>query len=165
MGNGLNWSVDDLANYNSRTAGYTRGAVVHVRDRAEMDRLITPLSNPLPMVQVPAPRKNKYGATKTATADSLKESRRQEELKLLREAGEIRDLFFHVTYELIPRQVKEGGAIERAVKYTCDAQYVDVETGRLVVEDSKSHATCKAKDWHMRRKLMLERYGIEVRVV
>jgi hypothetical protein len=108
---------------------------------------------------------NKYGAIKTDGCDSKKESLRLRELRLLQKAGKIFDLIPQVRFELIsPQQdAKTGVVIERAVNYTCDAMYV--ETGRLVVEETKSEATKKARDWQIRRKLMLERFGIEIREV
>lgn len=112
---------------------------------------------------VPYRTKNKYGAERTAGSDSKKESRRLQELRLLQKAGAISDLIPQVTFMLIPPQDKPGGGRERAVKYTCDALYV--ENGRLVVEDSKSEATKRIRDWHIRRKQMLSLYGIEVREV
>lgn len=106
---------------------------------------------------------NKYGAKKTGDADSLKESRRLADLRLLAAAGKIQSLIPHVRYPLIPAQTKADGTREKAVHYTCDAQYI--EGGKLVVEDSKSPATRKARDWQLRRKLMLERHGITIREV
>lgn len=158
MARGLQWTPERLAAYQKR--GMPRGNELHRSPGA-----INKIAPPAPTAATPAPakRKNKYGAEKTATGDSRKESRRLAELRLLQAAGKIHALIPHVTYLLIPKQIKADGSSERAVKYTCDAQYI--EGGMLVVEDSKSVATRKARDWQLRRKLMLERYGITIREV
>lgn len=100
-------------------------------------------------------RRSKYGAEKTGSGYASKaEARRAGELRLLQAAGEISDLREQVRYELIPNQ--DG---ERAVTYTADFVYLDRD-GQLVVEDVKGYA---ARDWPIRRKLMLFRHGIKVR--
>lgn len=111
----------------------------------------------------PYERKNKYNAQKVGGCDSKKEYKRLQELKLLLDNDQISYLIPHVTYTLIGRQQTPSGRFEKALKYTCDAQYI--ENGKLVVEDTKSEATRKRRDYIMARKLMLEKYGIEIREV
>lgn len=100
----------------------------------------------------------KYGARKTVvdgiTFDSKREARRYVELRLLQRAGEISELELQKRYELIPKQGKE-----RPVYYTADFVYKD-KNGETVVEDAKG---CRTRDYIIRRKLMLWRYGIKVR--
>lgn len=108
-------------------------------------------------------RSNKFNAVKTADGDSRKESKRLQELRLLQAAGNISSLIPQVRYPLIPAQRKADGAIERAMTYQCDAQYI--ENGKLVVEDCKSEPTRKLPAYIHKRKLMLQLYGIEIREV
>ena len=107
--------------------------------------------------------KNKFGAVKSSEGDSRKEVRRLQELRLLQQAGQISGLIPQVRYGLVPAQRKGDGTIERALTYTCDAQYV--ENGRLVVEDCKSPPTRALPRYIAARKLMLKLYGIEIREI
>jgi hypothetical protein len=110
--------------------------------------------------------------------DSHKEARRWEQLLLLQKAGKIVELQRQVKFELIPAQyetferfskkgtrLKDGTRlVERKVEYIADFVYHDVETGEMIVEDTKSEAT-KTKDFVIKRKLMLLIHGIKVREV
>ena len=98
------------------------------------------------------------------TFDSAKEANRYAELKLLERAGKITELQRQPGYTLIPKQVRDGKMIERAVVYKADFAYRDEETGEDVVEDVKSEAT-RTREYIIKRKLMLWEYGIRVREV
>lgn len=106
----------------------------------------------------------KYHAKKTEldgiTFDSRKEADRYAELKLLERSGAIHNLQRQVRYELIPAQKKDGKTIERACHYIAD--FVYEENGKTVVEDVKGFRT---KEYVLKRKLMLQVHGIEVREV
>ncbi len=106
----------------------------------------------------------KYHAKKTEldgiTFDSKKEANRYAELKLLERSGAIHNLQRQVRYELIPAQKKDGKTIERACHYIADFVYED--NGKTVVEDVKGYRT---KEYVLKRKLMLQVHGIEVREV
>lgn len=106
----------------------------------------------------------KYHAKKTEldgiTFDSKKEANRYAELKLLERSGAIHNLQRQVRYELIPAQKKNGKTVERACHYIAD--FVYEENGKTVVEDVKGFRT---KEYVLKRKLMLQVYGIEVREV
>lgn len=129
--------------------------------------------------------RTKYRAKKTEvdgiTFDSMKEAKRYQELKILEAAGQIKDLRLQVPYELIPAMRdpdtigKRGGKIkgklvERAVIYKADFVYLekldipfsDQEKWEEVVEDVKGMRT---KEYILKRKLMLYRYGIRIREV
>ena len=95
------------------------------------------------------------------TFDSHREARRYQELQLLLRAGEISQLEMQKKYTLIPAQKKPSGGTERACTYTADFVYRD-KTGREIVEDSKG---MKTQQYIIRRKLMLQVHGIEVREV
>lgn len=116
----------------------------------------------------------KYGNHKVETEDgvfdSRKEARRNAELQLLEQAGEIHDLRRQVRFELIPAQrepdeigprggVKKGKVIEKACEYCADFVYIDAD-GNQVVEDTKGFRT---KEYRIKRKLMLYVHGIRIR--
>jgi hypothetical protein len=88
----------------------------------------------------------------------MKEANRWCELKMLEKAGLIQDLQRQVKFELIPKQ--EG---ERAVHYVAD--FVYVEDGKKIVEDVKSAATKKNKEYVIKRKLLLWRHGIRIKEI
>ena len=111
-------------------------------------------------------KKSKFGNQKITIdgieRDSLTESNRLEQLKILQRAGAIKNLKYQVKYELIPKQQGEYRN-ERAVNYIADFVYdVVMPDGSLreVVEDSKGH---KTKDYIIKRKLMLYIHGISVK--
>lgn len=117
--------------------------------------------------------RNKYHNRKHSAGgevfDSAKEFRRWQELKLLEKAGEISELRRQVPFELLPVQRepdkigprggrKPGRVIEREAVYIADFVYKDVN-GREVVEDCKGMRT---RDYLLKRKLMLFRFGIRI---
>ena len=120
---------------------------------------------------------SKWGNKKTVidgfVFDSRKEARRYSELKILEKAGKIKNLRLQVPFELVPSQYedcedvytkgknkgekKKGKCLEKAVVYIAD--FVYELNGEMVVEDTKGF---KTKDYIIKRKLMLFRYGIRV---
>ena len=103
------------------------------------------------------------------TYDSKKEAKRHQELLLLERAGAIQGLQTQVKYVLIPAQRepdtvgKRGGTIkgkliERECAYIAD--FVYIEDGQTVVEDTKGFRTA---DYKIKRKLMLYIHGIRIR--
>jgi hypothetical protein len=109
-------------------------------------------------------RVSKYGNKKWElggyTFDSQHEARRYQELRYLLRMGLIQDLQLQVPFELIPSQRVGGKVVERPVKYIAD--FVYMENGEKVVEDAKGVRT---KDYVIKRKLMLMKYGIRIREV
>lgn len=120
---------------------------------------------------------NKYHNRKVITSDGIehasqKEANRWCELKLLERAGKIFDLQRQVKFTLIPAQyyaeeVGEGKKpkkklLERECAYIADFVYIDAESGKLIVEDTKGVRT---KDYIIKRKLMLWREGISIKEV
>lgn len=105
---------------------------------------------------------SKYNAKKITVEgikfDSKKEYQRYCALRLLEKSGKIHALQRQVKYELIPAHRKHDGKLERACSYVADFQYE--ERGKLVVEDTKGYRT---EVYKIKRKLMLDRYGIEIR--
>lgn len=108
---------------------------------------------------------SKYNSKKTVVDgqkfDSKKEANRYQELVLLEKAGVIKNLSRQVKFVLIPSQRDESGKlIERECSYKADFKY---EEGiKTVVEDVKGFRT---KEYVIKRKLMLWRYGIRIREV
>lgn len=118
---------------------------------------------------------SKYHNVKTRrdglTFDSKKEHKRYNELLLLQQAGEIKNLRRQVKFVLIPTQrepniigtrggVKKGKLLERECAYIAD--FVYIQNGKIVVEDTKGVRT---KDYIIKRKLMLYTQGIRIREV
>lgn len=96
---------------------------------------------------------SKFRNVKTDGYASKKESTRASVLRLMQEAGQIRNLREQVKYLLIPKQ--EG---ERACHYLADFVYEDFG-GKQVVEDTKG---VKTPDYIIKRKLMLFVHGIRI---
>lgn len=121
------------------------------------------------------PRRSKYGAKKInidgEIFDSKREAKRWQELKLREDLGLISDLRRQVKYVLVPAQrepdtvgarggIHRGKLIEREVAYYADFTYK--QNGETVVEDVKGMRT---EVYKVKRKLMLERYGIRIQEV
>ena len=109
--------------------------------------------------------------------DSAKEARRHAELLLLERAGKISDLQTQVRFELIPAQyeayeryspktgkrLKDGKrCIEQSCVYVAD--FVYIENGKMVVEDTKSEPT-KTADYIIKRKFLLWVHGLRIKEV
>lgn len=115
-------------------------------------------------------KKSKYHSRKVIVDgikfDSVKESRRYSELKLLEKAGKIKRLQRQIPFILIPAQYAEVNGkrkcIERECKYIADFTYYDTETGEAVVEDVKGHRT---PEYIIKRKLMLYLKKIRIKEV
>lgn len=108
--------------------------------------------------------RNKKIFTTAGKFDSKKEMHRYLELAAMQEVGEITGLERQPRYILVGSQKREDGTTERPVSYTADFRYTDKE-GKIVVEDVKSPRTRKNPEYIIKRKLMLERYGITIREV
>ena len=124
---------------------------------------------------VPAKRVTDSGAI--LRFDSQKEARRYDELAALERAGTIRELRMQVDFTLQEAYTDGEGRRARAIRYRADFSYKKRPkywTGYesqcpddgwiLVVEDVKSRAT-RTKEYIMKRKLMKERFGVEIREV
>ena len=114
--------------------------------------------------------------------DSQKEARRYDELAALERAGKIRDLRMQVDFTLQEAYTDGEGRRVRAIRYRADFAYRRKPNGQapstdigelwdimemkwpLVVEDVKSRAT-RTKEYVMKRKLMKERFNIDIQEV
>lgn len=101
---------------------------------------------------------------------SKKEACRFDELMLLLAAGQIRKLRLQEQYLLKPSYVTEDGVRIRGISYYADFSYERKTepdcNGQVywlkVVEDSKGHRT---KDYIIKKKLMHEVHGIDIKEV
>jgi hypothetical protein len=115
--------------------------------------------------------KNKFNAKKRKrngeVFDSSAEMRRWVQLQKMEKEGEITDLRRQVKFVLIPYQQKRFGDVivyERECSYVAD--FVYEQGGQTVVEDVKGNTKGIAYQYFViKRKLMLERYGIAIKEV
>ena len=127
--------------------------------------------------EMPRRAASKYHNRNTAAGnilefDSQKEARRYDELALLLAAGKIRDLKLQPEFTLQEAYTTLEGVRVRAIRYRADFSYERATEPDccgevhwlLVVEDVKSEAT-KTRVYAIKRKLMRERLGIDVREV
>lgn len=105
---------------------------------------------------------NKKTTVDGVTYDSRREAERSIELRLMERAGEITDLRRQVRFEIIPTLYVDGKVAERKTTYVADFVYTDKRTGETVVEDVKGIRT---KEYTLKRKLMLEKHGIQIREI
>lgn len=87
--------------------------------------------------------------------DSKKEAERYKELSLLQRSGYIRDLKRQVPFVLIDKNEKFSRCVYKA-------DFVYKQNGQQVVEDVKGFITDVYK---IKRKLMYDRYGIEIKEI
>lgn len=107
--------------------------------------------------------RNKKVTIDGITFDSIKEGKRYQELKLLEKANEITELKLQVPFILLDSYVLNGKK-RQGIKYIADFVYIDIKTGKYVVEDVKSSAT-KTQVYKLKKKLFEQKYGIEIREV
>ena len=112
---------------------------------------------------------SKYHNIKQHGFDSRKEERRWNELLLLQRAKKISGLKRQVPFVLIPTQYEDGKCVEKCCKYVADFAYYEHDaTGKpvLIVEDVKGYRESAAYSlFVVKRKLMLQKYGIRIREV
>lgn len=110
-------------------------------------------------------KRNKYRNNKAEVDgikfDSRKEANRYSELKILEQAGEIKNLERQKKYLLIPSQKDENEhCIERECSYMAD--FVYEKDGKTIVEDTKGLRTTA---YIIKRKLMLYVHGIRIQEI
>lgn len=112
---------------------------------------------------------SKYHAKKTEydgiLFDSKKEANRYAQLKLLAEAGVIRNIERQKKYVLIPSQRIDGKVVERECSYKADFVYEEQQedgSWAEIVEDVKGMRT---PDYKIKKKLMLFLKNIRIREV
>ena len=90
--------------------------------------------------------------------DSARECKRYFDLCLMQKTGSIKGLQRQVSFCLIPSYKLSNGKTERGVDYIADFVYY-TKDGRYIVEDSKGYRT---KEYIIKKKLMLDQWGIEI---
>ena len=108
-------------------------------------------------------KQNKFKNVKTTINeihfDSKKEANRYNELMLMLKAGEIEDLKLQPDFTLQEAYTTPEGKRIKAIRYKADFSYK--KDNKLIVEDVKSKAT-KTPIYSMKRKMMAEKYGIDI---
>ena len=97
---------------------------------------------------------------KTIRFDSQKEAARYDELMLMQKAGNISDLKLQPQYTLIEGYMSCVGERIKPLKYIGDFSYRC--GGETVVEDCKGGDATKTQTYRIKKKLMLDRYGISI---
>ena|SRR3990167_2111836 len=104
-------------------------------------------------------KKNKYRNREKVVDgivfQSIAESRRYQELKLLQKAGEIAGLKLQPEFTLLPGFTDYEGKKQRPITYRADFSYL--EKGKNVVEDCKSPAT-RTSTYMIKKKMLLYSY-------
>jgi len=95
------------------------------------------------------------------TFDSKHEAKVYQELALMERSGEISNLQLQVPFVLIDTQKAPSGKTYRNCKYIADFVFTDAD-GNTQVWDAKGFRTSQ---FQIKKKLMLERYGIEIKEV
>lgn len=113
-------------------------------------------------------KRNKYGNKKTVVDgipfDSQKEGNRFSLLRDMEDMGLIRELRLQQEFTLQEAYTTSGGQRVRAIRYRADFAYRREEpdgTTIYIVEDVKSRAT-KTRVYAIKKKLMMEKFGIEI---
>lgn len=105
-------------------------------------------------------KRSKYNNRKTEVDgiefDSEKEANRYKELKLLLKIGEIGMIAKQVEFAL-----HNNG--EKIASYIADFVYLEIKTGKQIVEDVKSEATRKLPVYRLKKKLMKSIYKITIK--
>ena len=101
---------------------------------------------------------------KQITFDSEREARRFGELRMLLRCGQIQDLRLQVNFTLQEGYTTADGERVRPIVYRADFTYRERTSDgwRPVVEDAKGVRT---KEYNMKRKMMLEKFGVKIREV
>ena len=96
--------------------------------------------------------------------DSKKEAARFQELKILEDTGQIRNLRLQVDFTLQEAYTTNTGKRIRAIRYKADFTYEEpTEEGWVrIVEDVKGNPQ-RTKEYAMKRKLLQDRFGIAIR--
>lgn len=105
---------------------------------------------------------NKYGNVKTVVDgikfDSKKEGSRFLELKARERAGLISNVETQPKFLLQEKyRDKEGKAI-REINYSADFKYIEVSTGKEIIEDVKGHKKHLDPVFKLKKKMLLHKY-------
>ncbi len=101
---------------------------------------------------------------------SQREARRYDELMLMLRGGVIRKLRLQPQFTLQESFISPDGKRVQAIRYTADFSYEKMiqssssDTWEFIVEDVKVKAT-QTPQYRTKKKMMMERFGIEIREV
>lgn len=96
---------------------------------------------------------------------SKREADRYSQLSLLEKAGIIHDLKLQEPFILQERfQHPITGETIRAIKYIADFTYTD-DRGNFHIEDVKGSEATMTKDFKIKRKLFIYKYGKDIEIV
>ena len=109
---------------------------------------------------IPAERS---GAENKIKFPSQAEARRYDELMLMLKAGTITDLRLQREFTLIEAYTTPDGKHVRAERYKADFTYW--RGNEFIVEDVKGGTATKTKTYEIKKKQMLDKYGIEVKEI
>ena len=109
-------------------------------------------------------KRNKYGNRKVEIDghkfDSKLEARYYSELKLLKQAGEIKDFSLQPKFELQPNY-KRGNKTIRKITYSADFRVEHID-GEIEIIDIKGHVT---KEFALKRKMLEYKYNLSLTVL
>ena len=100
--------------------------------------------------------KSKYHNQKTNGFDSKKEARRAEELRMLEKYGRISNLQYQVPFLLQEGFRDKTGQWHKPIHYIAD--FVYIQDGKEIVEDTKSPIIKKNPVYRLKKKLLLYKY-------
>ena len=158
-------AVNQIAARQRKSSGWSRAPSPALLDEEEAPRRKTTKYHSRKAARI-SPEGN------TLEFDSQKEARRYDELALLLTAGTIRELKLQPEFTLQEAYTTTEGVRVRAIRYQADFSYEratapdcngDIHWVR-VVEDVKSEAT-RTRVYEIKKKLLRERYGIDIREV
>lgn len=93
---------------------------------------------------------------------SIKEAEHYDKLMLLLNAGAITDLKLQPQFTLQEAYTTPQGKRVQAIRYVADFSYTHPETGQRVVVDVKGGRATQTRVYALKRKLLLERLGVEI---
>ncbi len=102
---------------------------------------------------------NKKTTIDGITFDSKAEAKRYQELKLMEQAGLIKDLVLQPKFELL-KSFKRKGRLHRKIEYVADFTYFDNQRQTEIIEDVKGIST---DVFNLKKKLFL--YKLDESVV
>jgi hypothetical protein len=109
-------------------------------------------------------KRNKYGNHKVEIDghkfDSKLEARYYNELKLLKQAGEIKGFSLQPKFELQPNY-KRGNKTIRKITYSADFKVEHID-GEIEIIDIKGHIT---KEFALKRKMLEYKYNLSLTVL
>ena len=112
----------------------------------------------------------RIASTEKLNFQSRREARRYDELLLMLRGGAIRNLKLQPQFTLQESYISPDGKRVQAIRYTADFSYEkkvsdsSSDAWEFVVEDVKVKAT-QTPQYRMKKKLMMERFSIEIKEV